>query len=277
MKTYHQSRFVTLLEGDARKAAGVLEEGSVQCVVTSPPYFGLRDYGEEEQIGLEEDYRDYVRQLVLAFAAIEPALKSNGTLWVNMGDAYVNRRASARYDASQRSSTLRGPSQQVNIGNLPVNRKFDLPEKNMFGLPWRFALAMQEAGWLLRNDIIWHKTNGLPEPVKDRFTRRHEHVFLFAKTSRYLFKESAGANPGDVWVIPKSNFPGAHFATMPAALARRCIIAGSERGDLVLDPFSGSSTTGMAALSLERRYVGIDVNPEYHKLALETRLRKVSP
>jgi len=275
MKVHFTDRDVTLLTGDARKAAGNLAVGSVRSVVTSPPYFGLRDYGNDDQIGLEADYRDYVHQLVLAFAAIEPALANDGTLWVNLGDSYVNRRASATYEASSEKSTLKGPSQQVAVGNLPINRKFDIAEKNLFGIPWRFALAMQEAGWILRNDIIWHKTNGLPEPVKDRFTRRHEHVFLFSKQARYVFNEAEGANPGDVWVIPKSTFSGAHFATMPAALARRCIAAGSREGDVVLDPFSGSSTTGMAALSLGRKYIGIDINGEYHGLALRTRLRRV--
>lgn len=274
MKTFHASRDVVLLTGDAREVMGEEIASTVQTIVTSPPYFGLRDYGKPEQIGLEDDYRDYVHQLVLAFAAVGPALADDGTLWVNIGDAYVNRRASAAYDASAAKSTLKGPSQQAMTGNLPVNRKFDLPEKNLFGLPWRFALAMQEAGWILRNDIIWHKTNGLPEPVKDRFTRRHEHVFLFTKGPRYLFNDAEGSNPGDVWAIPKSTFSGAHGATMPAALARRCIIAGSNPGDTVLDPFSGSSTTGMAALSLGRRYVGIDINEEYHELAMQTRLRK---
>lgn len=277
MRTHYNDEDVVLLTGDARKAAGFLGDGKVQSIVTSPPYFGLRDYDNDDQIGLEHDYRDYVHQLVLAFAALEPALANDGTLWVNLGDAYVNRRASAKYEASSAKSTLRGPTQQVSLGNLPINRKFDIAEKNLFGIPWRFALAMQEAGWILRNDIIWHKTNGLPEPVKDRFTRRHEHVFLFSKQPRYFFNPAERTNPGDVWVIPKSTFSGAHFATMPAALARRCITAGSRVDDVILDPFSGSSTTGMAALSLGRKYIGIDINSEYHDLALRTRLRKVQP
>jgi site-specific DNA-methyltransferase (cytosine-N4-specific) len=301
MTPYYQDDTVKLLTGDAAEQAATLEPQSVQTVVTSPPYFGLRDYGVAGQLGAESSPAEFVANLVAVFDAIRPALADDGTLWVNLGDSYVNAGgAGAQGATGQRAS--RTFTAEANP------KRGDRPAKNLLGIPWRFAFAMQDAGWILRNDIIWAKPNGMPESVRDRFSTKHEHVFLFAKSPRYWFDLDAvrvdvehpemsqinrdrpdrgfrgqpdvvragnhddGKNPGDVWRMATRPFSGAHFATFPPELPERCILAGSRPGDTVLDPFSGSGTTGMVATKHGRRYIGIDLNPDYHQLALKTRL-----
>jgi DNA modification methylase len=304
---YYQDDSITLLTGDAATVLATLDAESVQCVVTSPPYFGLRDYGMDGQLGAESSPAEYVANLVAVFAAVRRVLAHDGTLWLNLSDAY-NTRRTVRYSA-----------------------------KNLLMLPAKVAIALQDAGWILRSDVIWAKPNGMPESVSDRPSTKHEHVFLFAKSARYCSNLKAIATPlapssiirlgedienqvgssrahggtktlkavgggrfggankhdgiesrkhsgnvwnpttdtaniGDVWTIPTAPFAAAHFATMPPALAERCILAGSREGDTILDPFSGSGTTGLAAGRHGRRYVGIDLNPAYHDLALKTRL-----
>lgn len=306
---YYQDEHVTLWHGDALATLQHLPPGSVDCIVTSPPYFGLRDYGVDGQIGAEDSPAEFVAALVAVFTEARRVLADNGTLWVNLGDSYVHKKASgpqgSRGERASRTFTADGSGGWAG-----------LPDKNLLGIPWRFAFAMQDDGWTLRNSIIWAKPNAMPESVTDRLSTRHENVFLFSKSRRYWFDldpireplmhpdritghmfggankaaslttgssatrtggtydkaPEGGRNPGDVWSIPTTPFPGAHFATFPVALPERCILAGCKPGGVVLDPFSGSGTTGMAAGKHGRRYVGIDLNAEYLDLSLRTRL-----
>jgi len=302
MSIYYQDDTVTLLLGDAGEQVATLAPGSIQTVVTSPPYFGLRDYGVDGQLGAEKSPAEFIANLVDVFEAIRPALADDGVVWVNLGDSYSTYPGNRGASSTGVSKNGRTPSMPKGAG-LSGHR----PAKNLLGIPWRFAFAMQDAGWILRNDIIWAKPNGMPESVRDRFSAKHEHIFLFSKKPSYYFNldavrvpaakgasgstftagktahsqvgaslkdraESESRNPGDVWTIPTQPYPGAHFAVFPPEIPERCILAGSRAGDTVLDPFSGSGTTGMVAGKHGRRYIGIDLNPEYHDLALKTRL-----
>lgn len=279
MTIHYQDETTTLHHGDALEVLRSMPDQDVDCIVTSPPYFGLRDYGTDGQIGAEASPAEFVAALVAVFREARRVLADDGTLWLNLGDSY--------------SSASGGKS--------------NLPAKNLIGIPWRVAFALQDDGWILRNDIIWNKPNAMPEPVRDRLSNRHEHLFLFTKETSYWFNldpireqytgdraatrrarsghvnkensatgtwsgEHNGRNPGDVWDIPTQPFPGAHFATMPLALAERCIRAGCHDEGVVLDPFSGSGTTGLAAAKNWRGYVGIDLNSDYLDLSLRTRL-----
>jgi DNA modification methylase len=276
-----------ILLGDARRVLQDLPSESVQTIVTSPPYFGLRDYGKEGQIGLEETPTDYINALVDVFREAKRVLREDGTLWLNLGDTYAGR-------------ALRGGG--------------GLRDKNLNGIPWRVAFALQADGWNLRQDIIWSKPNPMPEPVLDRCTKAHEYIFLMSKSTKYFYdidairepwKDNArdiqrakdkhpgyqgkhskgygsagsstgqvigdpdkGRNKRSVWSVTCHGFPGAHFATYPPELIRPCILAGSKPGDVVLDPFNGSGTTGYVALQEARRYLGIELNPEYVEIAV---------
>lgn len=272
---------------------------------TSPPYYGLRDYGIEGQYGLEETPAEYVETMRRVFTEVRRVLADDGTLRLNLGDSY-----SAGGQGGNRGGHLSGGP---HLDRVPMpTRVPGFAPKNLLGMPWRVAFALQDGGWVLRNDIIWHKPNAMPESVTDRMSKRHEHVFLLAKSVRYWFDldevrephtavsvasserrvrsktlyrdegvsgqkfhnfanavNACGANPGDIWSIPTRPFPQAHFATFPIDLPLRCIRAGCKPGGTVLDPFSGSGTTGQAARMLGRRYVGIDLNPAYHDLAVQ--------
>lgn len=274
MSAYYQDDRVTLYHGDALAVLHELPDRDVDCIVTSPPYFGLRDYGVDGQIGAEASPAEFVAAMVAVFREAHRVLADDGTLWLNLGDSYnahpgqrkVSDKAGAK-QASKRGSTG-SPSRHVK----------GLPAKNMIGIPWRVAFALQEDGWILRNDIIWSKPNAMPESVTDRLSSRHEHVFMFSKTPRYWFdldpirEGGGGRNPGDVWTVATQPFSEAHFATMPPALAERCVQAGCKPHGTVLDPFSGSGTTGYAAAKHDRRYVGIDLSTDYLDLSLRTRL-----
>lgn len=284
MALYFQDERTTLHHGDAATTLACLPDVSVDCIVTSPPYFGLRDYGVDGQIGTEASPAEFVAAMVAVFREARRVLTDDGTLWLNLGDSYnahpgqrkVSDKAGAK-QASKRGSTG-SPSRHVE----------GLPAKNMIGIPWRVAFALQDDGWILRNDIIWSKPNAMPESVTDRLSSRHEHLFMFSKSARYWFDldpirevavtegSSKGRNPGDVWAIPTQPFAEAHFATMPPALAERCIQAGCKPHGTVLDPFSGSGTTGYAASKHGHRYVGIDLNAGYLDLSLRTRLAQPS-
>lgn len=267
---YFRNDSVWLITGDTLSTISSLESSSVNCIVTSPPYYGLRDYGHEGQYGRESSVTDYVETITSVFSEAMRVLTDEGTLWLNLGDSYGKN-------------------------------------KQLLGVPWRVAFALQDSGWTLRNSIIWHKPNAMPSNVKDRMSNRYENIFLFTKGSRYFFdldsvreqytgdrklsrrvhksanKENTargtwgldkdavakGRNPGDMWSISTRPYPAAHFATFPVDIPERCIKAGSRAGDLILDPFSGSGTTGMAALSLGRRYIGIDLVSDYHALAMD--------
>ena len=274
--TYYQDERVTLYHGDAGAVLATLPDESVDCIVTSPPYFALRDYGVDGQIGAEPSPAEFVSALVAVFREARRVLADDGTLWLNLGDSY------ARNPGKGGSGTPNGR----NLAKMGYSggSLAGLAEKNLIGIPWRVAFALQDDGWILRNDIIWHKPNAMPESVADRLSGKHEHLFMFSKSPRYWFDldpirdptrephEHPGKNPGDVWSIPTVPFPGAHFAVFPPQLAERCVMAGCKPGGTVLDPFSGSGTTGHAAAKHDRRYVGIDLNAEYLDLSLRTRL-----
>ena len=295
-----------------------LEPGSVQTCVTSPPYFGLRDYGMLDQIGLEATPDEFVAAMVAVFREVRRVLRDDGTLWLNLGDSY---NAAGRTGHGSRVGCKQGTNRASNAGHDQCRPNVQgLKEKDLIGIPWRVAFALQTDGWYLRQDIIWSKPNPMPESVRDRCTKAHEYLFLLSKSPRYYFdieamKEPAGGNakgaaatfkrsgskreqrtPGQsygthrpdredvpyneprnrrsVWTVSTKPFKGAHFATFPVELIEPCILAGSRPGDLVLDPFMGAGTTAVAASMHGRRWLGCELNPEYHAIATE-RLRGV--
>lgn len=376
---YYRDEQVTLHHGDALKVLRSLTDGSVDCVVTSPPYFGLRDYGVEGQYGLEESPSAYVETMRAVFSEARRVLAGDGTLWLNLGDSYASHpngnvpNAQTLHQQGGRRPTTKYAK---GMGQSP----YGVPPKNLLGIPWRVAFALQEDGWILRSDIIWSKPNSMPENVKDRPSSAHEHVFLLTKSRRYHYDGDAIAeqatgqasgngfrrehglsrdvrgteeawqgrpqlrralelarekglteahftairavgmsdagkareiqggsgrntaeaqrladeakaalggyyrefltgatrNARNVWEIAPQPFAEAHFACMPMALAERSVMAGCRPGGVVLDPFSGSGTTGAAATKHGRRYVGIDLNADYLDLSLRTRLGQAS-
>lgn len=304
MTPYFADDHLSLYLGDAATTLAELPDGAADCIVTSPPYFGLRDYGVAGQIGAEGSPAGYIDALVAVFREARRVLADHGTLWLNVGDSYStyagNRGAPTGIAAKRRADPWQSAPPGAGLSG-------DRPAKNLLGVPWRTALALQDDGWILRSDIIWAKPNGMPESARDRPSTKHEHLFLLTKQRHYWFDLDAirepydgdrslsrrahrsankphtatgtwapaaetGRNPGDVWQIPTTPFPGAHFATFPVELPSRCIAAGSRPGGVVLDPFSGSGTTGLAAARLGRRYIGIDLNRDYLDLSLRTRL-----
>ena len=288
-------KFNQVLNGDIRKIAKTLEPNSIQTIITSPPYFGLRKYSQDSvesinEIGREQTITEYINELVSIFEDLKTVLKKDGTVWVNLGDAYIK-------------------------GNLQ-------------GAPWRFALAMQDNGWILRSDIIWHKPNAMPSSVKNRPTTDHEYIFLFTldpknyfynadaiREEHITFSENSkmrggrnhlgkkngtpeqgknggnsnlhngrwdqafhplGRNKRTVWNIPLGKYRGAHFAVFPEKLVETCLLAATKEGDVVLDPFFGSGTTGIVALKHNRNYLGVELVRAYAELA-QTRLNEFSP
>lgn len=259
---------VRLLQGDAIHALRTLETDSVQCVVTSPPYWGLRDYDIEGQIGLEETLTEYVSHLRETFGEIRRILCSDGVVWLNIGDGYTSG------NRGRRAPDKKNPARAMDV--RPDNPE-GLKDKDLLGVPWRVAFALQDDGWYLRSDIIWHKPNAMPESVKDRPTRSHEYIFLLSLSERYFYDYQAAKvrnwngsrNRRTVWSVNTQPFPEAHFATFPPDLIEPCILAGSRENDVVLDPFMGSGTTGLVALRHNRRFIGIDLNPEYVTMAMK--------
>ena len=275
-----QDNGATIWQGDCRDVLRGLEESSIHCVVTSPPYWGLRDYGSDGQLGLEETPADHVANMVEVFREVRRVLREDGTLWLNYGDCY----------ASPGSG---------------------LKPKDLCGIPWRVAFALQEDGWWLRQDIIWHKPNPMPESCTDRCTKAHEYIFLLTNAAKYHYdadairepaihagKEvklgpkslsrgqatgrgiapsgngkadsvtvAAGRNRRSVWTIATASYPGAHFATFPPDLVKPCIMAGCPDGGTVLDPFTGSGTVAEVARANGCKFVGAELNPEYIELA----------
>lgn len=307
---YYEDGSVCLWLGDALEVLEGLPSGSVDCVVTSPPYYGLRDYGVDGQIGLEETPDGYVSRLAGVFREVGRVLRDDGTLWLNLADSYASAPSPDRGERSQMRGRKHARAQTA-AASLP--RRFDRPRKRLLGIPWRVAFSLQDDGWILRSEIIWHASNKMPESVRDRPTRAHETVFLLSRNASYHYDAAAvrqplaessvrrlsqdvpsqrgsdrvpgkvngpmkavgspaGRNIRDVWGINTTPFTGAHFATFPEALPSTCIMAGCRPGGVVLDPFSGSGTTGLAALKAGCRYVGIDINPAYLDLSLKTRL-----
>jgi DNA modification methylase len=258
-----------ILIGDVRTSLKNLADGSVQCVVTSPPYWGLRDYGRDDQIGLEATPELYVSALVSVFNDVRRVLRDDGTLWLNLGDSYAgnNSRASNNGRAGY-GNAREGVFERIGDG---------LKTKDLVGIPWRVAFALQADGWYLRQDIIWHKPNPLPESVKDRCTKAHEYIFLLSKSPRYYFDYEAIKEPTvnsldkrnrrDVWTVPVKPFKGAHFATFPTSLITPCILAGCPEGGVVLDPFFGAGTTGLVAQKNNRKWIGCELNADYARIA----------
>ena len=299
--------------GDCRELLAQMDEGSVQTCVTSPPYFGLRDYGVDGQLGLEATPDEFVEAMVAVFREVRRVLRDDGTLWLNLGDSY---------SGGANSGTTNGPPVRM---NLPIKRGEGIKPKDLIGIPWMVAFALRADGWFLRSDIIWHKPNPMPESVTDRPTKAHEYVFLLSKSPRYFYDADAiredfaderfgnpgsylrtpdehkgknkdrldlgygygppvwntegdarGRNKRDVWTVSSQPFAGAHFATFPPKLIEPCVLAGAAEGDTVLDPFAGAGTTGVVALRNNRSFIGCELNPEYAELARD-RIRDDAP
>ena len=277
----------------------------VQVCITSPPYFGLRDYGVPGQIGMEETPAEYVEQMVNVFRVIRDVLAGDGTVWLNLGDSYMpeNRGENAKPRKEYPSGMQEGhmhADQPTRKSQIKAMNQAGIKRKDLIGIPWRVALALQLDGWYLRNDIIWHKPNPMPESVRDRCTKSHEYLFLLSKSERYYYDADAIREPADplagrdsstarrqvppgaspdtgfvngrryewrnkrsVWTISTTPYPNAHFAVFPRKLIEPCILAGSRPGDVVLDPFMGSGTTAQVAEHLGRQWIGCEINPEY--------------
>ena len=231
--------------------------------MTSPPYWGLRDYEIEEQIGLEETLPEFIGQLRGVFAEARRVIREDGVMWLNIGDGYTSG------NRGWRAPDKKNPARAMTT-------RPDTPEglkpKDLLGIPWRLAFALQDDGWYLRADIIWNKPNAMPESVRDRPTRAHEYLFMLTRSEKYFWDRSAvleanGRNRRSVWDVNTRGFEGAHFATFPEKLVEPCILSSSRAGDFVLDPFFGSGTVGVVASDLGRRYAGIELNPDYVAMA----------
>ena len=290
-----------------------VDDESIDCVVTSPPYWGLRDYGVDEQIGLESTPEKYVENMVNVFREIKRVLKSSGTVWLNLGDSYVSNPISANGANEVRSNEETGGLQK-GYSRRVTYRGGTLKPKDLVGIPWMVGFALRADGWYLRSDIIWNKPNPMPEPVKDRPTKSHEYIFLLTKSPTYYYDADAirepldtplhkpgnktaygvvmrtdfgtaamdrvwgnpsGRNKRSVWTVNTHPYPDAHFATFPEKLVEPCILAGSPLGGTVLDPFVGSGTTLAVAQRLGRNGIGTDISSEYLALASK-RLEKVA-
>ena len=290
---------IKILHGSCLDRLKDLEDQSINTCITSPPYWGLRNYQEEEQLGLEETPEAFVENLVEVFREVKRVLRDDGTVWLNLGDTY---------SATRWSNTPSTTGVSQSHSDIVLQKKTKLPDKNLVGIPWRVAFALQADGWYLRQDIIWHKPNPMPESVQDRCTKAHEYIFLLSKNAKYYFdneaiKEDAkfpdGPNSADkirkgvgkhgmdtrsglhkigaiskrnkrsVWTVTTKPFKGAHFATFPMDLIEPCVLAGCPVGGTVLDPFGGSGTTAEVANAHNRDAVLIELNEEYIEIAKE--------
>lgn len=293
--------------GDCVQSLKTLPEKFVNTCVTSPPYFGLRDYGHEGQIGLEPTPDEFVAKLVAVFREVRRVLRDDGTLWLNLGDSYfsTSKGSGGSNPETSPKQSWKGAEngQGFNVRKIAAGDSNCKP-KDLIGIPWRVAFALQADGWFLRQDIIWHKPNPMPESVTDRCTKAHEYIFLLSKSERYYFDHEAikepavdaGRIPGgnrkvdvsrrdagrdmsvpvaekrnrrDVWTVSTKPYKGAHFATFPPDLITPCVLAGAPPEGIVLDPFMGSGTTAMVAVTHGRQYVGCELNPAYEPLQNE--------
>lgn len=265
----------SILEGDALSVLARLPDESVQCVITSPPYWGLRDYSIDGQIGHEDTLPQFINRLVGVFAEVRRVLKNDGVLWLNIGDGYTS--GNRRYRATDKKNPARA-----------MTVRPDTPEglkpKDLIGVPWRLAFALQADGWYLRSDIVWSKPNAMPESVKDRPARSHEYMFLLTKSEKYFYDHEAVKEPAangklrnrrSVWSINTEPSSWAHFATFPTKLIEPCVLAATNPNDFILDPFFGSGTVGEVCRDLGRRCIGIELNPEYVNIAYN-RLRELT-
>ena len=302
----------TILFGDCRRTLCAFLPKSARMCVTSPPYYGLRDYGGEQyQLGQEQTPEKFIENLVNVFKEVKNVLTDDGTLWVNLGDSYYNYRPGKGQTYPKQSVSK--TNQDLPESSAKRGTKLEgLKEKDLIGIPWMFAFAMRADGWYLRQDIIWHKPNPMPESVRDRCTKAHEYIFLFSKNKKYFYDNEAIKEPAkdwgtrdrtngkyhnegtglqphsgltksyekrnkrSVWSVTKKPYKGAHFATYPAELIEPCILAGSEQGDIVLDPFMGSGTTAAVAKSLGRNYIGCELHEEYGDL-IQKRIDEYEP
>ena len=304
-----------IIVGNASDTLKTLPAGTARTCVTSPPYWGLRDYGQEAQLGLEDSPEAFIENLCLVFDEVWRVLADDGTCWVNIGDSYGQPPA-GRNDGDHRAAGKPGGMTSKATSRAVTHVGSSVRAKDLAGIPWLFAFAMKSRGWYLRQDIIWSKPNPMPESVKDRCTKSHEYIFLFSKQAKYFFDNQAikediseankahyqkysslpsksesktnqvrddggfdathcgFSTPGiekrnkrSVWAVSTQPYSGAHFAVYPAKLILPCVLAGSAIGDTVLDPFSGSGTTGEVALQLGRNYVGVELNPDYAALS----------
>jgi len=290
----------TILYGDCRNTLSGFLPKSAQMCVTSPPYYGLRDYGgEDQQIGLEQTPEDYVQELVNTFRLVRDVLKDDGTLWLNIGDSYYNYRSDGNYPKQSVSKTKQDLPDKTPVRG---NKFKNLKSKDLIGIPWMLAFALRNDGWYLRQDIIWHKPNPMPESVKDRCTKSHEYIFLLSKSKNYYYDNEAIKEPAQdwgtrdrskgkyhnkgtglaphsgleksyptknkrsVWSVTNKPYKGSHFATFPRDLIVPCIKAGSKKGDVILDPFMGSGTTAMVSKELGRFYLGCELHEDYGNL-----------
>ena len=293
-----------LLIGNSLEKIDEIKEKSVQAIVTSPPYWGLRDYNADGQLGEELVPEDFVRTLTLLFNKSKRVLKDDGTLWLNIGDTYFGAKGGHWEGGNSITNDTTGSNYRMQRKAPPKHPR--LKTKDLTGIPWRVAFALQADGWYLRQDIIWHKPNPMPEAVKDRCTKSHEYIFLLTKSAKYFYdadaikentdvkgfrggskvtfragkeqlrndkeeftkdKEWFGRNKRSVWKMNTKPYKEAHFAVFPPELPELCIKAGSSEGDIVLDPFFGSGTTGWVAQRLGRKWIGIELNEEYIKIA----------
>jgi len=266
---------VKIVIGDSRQLLTDFEDNIFQCCITSPPYWGLRDYGIAGQIGSEKSLDEYISDLTVIFREVRRTLKNDGTLWLNIGDSYTSG------NRTWRDTDKKNPARAMSY--RPPTPE-GLKPKDLIGVPWRLAFALQQDGWYLRADVIWYKPNCQPESVKDRPTRSHEYVFLFSKSERYYYDNEAIKEPTQdrrkmrnkrtVWSINTNGFNGSHFAVFPPELVQLCLLAGSKSNSLILDPFLGSGTVARACLEMNRRCVGIELKPEYAEMA-KKRISKV--
>ena len=300
----------TIIEGDCIEKLKELPEKSINTCVTSPPYYALRNYQMDGQVGVEETPDDYVQKIVQVFREVRRVLKDDGTIWINLGDSYAGSGGAG----NQFDQIENGLSPYKQTGSP---KDIGLKPKDLIGIPWRVAFALQADGWYLRSDIIWHKPNPMPESVKDRPTKSHEYIFLMSKNRTYYYDQESiktpvkqenikgttthkrstkdwgdgtgvkthngfdksydMANKRDVWTVPTDKFEGQHFATFPKELIKPCILAGCPEGGTVLDPFNGSGTTCIVSLQNNRKYIGIELNPEYCIIAHKRISTEVSP
>ena len=259
-----------ILFGDCRDTLTQFDEKARMCV-TSPPYYGLRDYGgEDKQIGLEQTPEEFIQQLVEVFRLVRDNLTDDGTLWVNIGDSYYNYRPGKGEALPKQSVSKSNQDLPQSSNPRRGNRLEGYKEKDLIGIPWMLAFALRADGWYLRQDIIWHKPNPMPESVRDRCTKSHEYIFLLSKNQNYYFDVDAIKEPTrrkrSVWNVNKKPYKDAHFAVYPPELITPCILAGSRKNDIILDPFIGSGTTAMVAKSLGRYYIGCELHESYGNL-----------
>jgi len=259
-----------IIEGNSLDVLRQLKSSSVQAVVTSPPYWGVRDYGIDGQIGLEPTIDQYLHKLLSVFAELKRVLKDDGVLWVNIGDAYTSGNRGYRY------RDYKNPARAMNCGR--PDTPDGLKKKDLIGIPWKLAFLLQSDGWYLRSDIIWHKPNAMPESVKDRPVRSHEYIFMLTKSEKYYYDYTAVLVPGittktrrqrTVWDVNTTSFSGEHYATFPKLLILPCVFSSTKPDDFILDPFFGSGTLGVVCNENCRNFIGIELNPNYVQIAAD--------